>query len=250
MPWRRRISLQQHEWLVRDFEDEHEDCLAVADTIGVNRSTARGIVARYVREGRIAEKPRGGQNSVCIDEGMKENYILTLSQINQELRQCLPNKPDIHNRTVSKTLQGMLCRVKLARPSPAERNRPDVIHKPYDYASWFFRHAVVNHFIDECGYNIWTSRSQGKARIGDRAYRYVCWQRGRNVTVALVISPTNGLVFHSAFIDGMITQKFSDVFVQTRLNLDPDRKTSYFYKIVHLPNTAPPIQGKIQNSTL
>ena len=44
----------------------------------------------------------------------------------------------------------MLYRVKLARPLSAERNRPDVIHKRYDYASWFMRHAVANHcvFID------------------------------------------------------------------------------------------------------
>jgi len=32
---------------------EHEDYLAVPDTIGVNRSTAKGITARYLREGRI-----------------------------------------------------------------------------------------------------------------------------------------------------------------------------------------------------
>ena len=172
MPRKRRISLEHCERLVRAFEDcdEHEDYLAVADTIGVNRSTARGIVARYVREGRIVHRPRGGQNNVRVDEEMKEcfsdivneNCILTLSQINQKLS---------HNRTVSRTLQGMLYRVKLAKPLPAERNRPDVIHKLYDYASWFMRHAVVNHrvFVDECGYNMWTARNQGRARIGDRA---------------------------------------------------------------------------------
>ena len=37
-----------------------------------------------------------------------ENCILTLSQIKQELRQRLPNNPEIHNCTVSRTLQGML----------------------------------------------------------------------------------------------------------------------------------------------
>ena len=51
-----------------------EDYLAVAYTIKdlVNRSTARGILARYVREGRIAERPRGGQNNVRVDDEMKE----------------------------------------------------------------------------------------------------------------------------------------------------------------------------------
>ena len=44
-------------------------------------------------------------------------------------------------------------------------------------------HAVVNHtvFIDECGYYIWTAQSQGRALRGERAYRQVCGQRGRNV---------------------------------------------------------------------
>lgn len=42
-------------------------------------------------------------------------------------------------------------------------------------------HAVVNHsvFIDECGYNIWTARSQGEALRGERAYRQVCGQPAR-----------------------------------------------------------------------
>ena len=125
----------------------------------------------------------------------------------------------------------MLHRVNLARPLPAERNRPDMIHKRYDYASWFMRHAEVSHcvFSDECGYNIWTARNQGRARIGDKAYRQVCGQRGRNVTVALAISPTNGLVFHSAIIGGMNTQRFSDVLAQKRLNLDPDENIIFIY---------------------
>ena len=65
MPPRNRISLEQRESIVRAFEDVHEDYLAIAETIGVNRSTARGIVSRYVREGRKAERPRGGANQYC-----------------------------------------------------------------------------------------------------------------------------------------------------------------------------------------
>ena len=85
-------------------------------------------------------------------------------------------------------------------------------------------HAVMNHtaFIDECGYKIWTSRSRGRARRGERVYRHVCGQRRRNVTVTMAISPTNGLVFHSAAIGGMNARRFNDFFAQTRLNLDPD----------------------------
>ena len=64
MPRRNRIPLEHRKRIVRAFEDEQEDYLLVSDTLGVNRSTARGIVARYIREGRIQERPRGGRNNV------------------------------------------------------------------------------------------------------------------------------------------------------------------------------------------
>ena len=243
MPPRNRIVLEQRQRIIQAFEDVSEDYLMVAATIGVNRSTARSIFARYLREGRIAERPRGGANHVRVDDEMRnclndiinENCQLTLAQINQELRQRLLRKPAIHNRTVARTLEGMLYRVKLARLLPADRNRPDVLQKRVDYANCFMRHAVVNHsiFVDECGYNIWTARSHGRARLGERAYRQVCGQRGRNITVALTISPTNGLIFHSAFLGGMTGQGFNDSLTQARLNLDPNEHI-FFSNYYHL----------------
>jgi len=140
--------------------------LLVADMLGVNRSTTRSIVACYIREGMIRERPRGGRNNVrvddemrdCLEEIINENCLLTLTQINHELRRRLTVKPKIHDRTVSRTLDGMLFRVKLARPLPADRNRPDMLNKRVDYATWFMNYAVVRHcvFADECSYNIWT----------------------------------------------------------------------------------------------
>ena len=128
---------------------------------------------------------------------------------------------------MARTLDGMLFRFKTAIRQPAERNRPDVIQKRHDYANWFMGQALVSHtaFVDECGYNVWTARSQGRAIQGERAYRQVCGQRGRNLTVA--ISPTAGLVFHSAIIGGMNAQKFADFLAQTRLNLDPDEQVVF-----------------------
>ena len=86
--------------------------------------------------------------------------------------------------------------------------------------------------IDECGYNIWTARSQGGAIRGERAYRQVCGQRGRNLTVALAISATvtAGLVFHSAIIGVMNAQKLADFLTQTRLHLDPDEQVVFIYE--------------------
>ena len=96
----------------------------------------------------------------CLNDIINENCLLALAQIYQELSQHLPRKPAFHDRTVARTLEVILYRVKLARSLPVDRNRPDVLQKRVDYANWFMRHAVANHsiFLDECGYNIWTSK--------------------------------------------------------------------------------------------
>ena len=202
----------------------------VADTFGVNRLTARQRNCCTVYP-RIHGRPRGRRNHVrvddeirdCLEEIINENCLLTLYQINRELRRRLPAKPIIHDRTVARTLDGMLFKVKLARPLPAERNRQDVLDRRRQYANWFMNHAVLCHtvFVDKCGYNI-GARSHGRARRRERAYRQVCGQRGLNATVCLAISRINGLVFHSAYLGGMNAVRFSDFLVQARLNLDPD----------------------------
>ena len=44
----------------------------------------------------------------------------------------------------------MLIRIKLARPLPADRNRPDVIRRQVEYANWFMTNGILHHcvFID------------------------------------------------------------------------------------------------------
>ena len=175
MPRRNRIPIEHRERIVRAFEDEAEVYLLVADTFGVpvNRSTARGIVARYIRERRIRERPRGSRNNVLVDDEMSqcleviinENCVLKLSQINGELRRRLPAKPPIHDRSIARNWEGMLFRVKLVRPLPADRNRRDIMQRRLEYGNWFMKHAIMCHcvFIDECGYNSSTARNHGRA---------------------------------------------------------------------------------------
>ena len=157
----------------------------------------------------------------CLEEIINENCLLTLTQINHVLRRTLPVKPEIHDHTVSRTLGGM----------PADRNRPDVLNKRVDYATWFMNCAVVRHcvFVDECGYNIWTVRTHGRARQGERAYRQVCGKGGRNLTVTMAILPINGLVFSYAFVGGMNAALFDNFLTQARTNLDPEESVIFVY---------------------
>ena len=85
----------------------------MADNLGINRSTARGIIARYLQENRVDERPRGGRNHVKVDEEMRcleailnENFMLTLTAVNAELQQRVPEKPFVSDRTISSHLEG------------------------------------------------------------------------------------------------------------------------------------------------
>ena len=179
MTGRNGIPIEHRERIVLAFEDEPEDYLLVAAMLGVNRSTARGIVARYIRERRIREGLRGGRNNVLVDDEIRqclediiiENCVVTLNQINEELWRRLPAKPLVHDRAVAQSLEGILVPVKLVRPVPADRNGRDVLQRRQEYGNWFTEHAIIHHcvFIDECGYNIWTARNHGRARKGERA---------------------------------------------------------------------------------
>ena len=60
-----------------------------------------------------SERPRGGANNVRVDDEMRdclqdilnENCLLTLIQMNEELRRRLPAENRIHDRTVARTLE-------------------------------------------------------------------------------------------------------------------------------------------------
>ena len=155
------MSLENRECLIRAFNDPAQDYLSVADTIGDNRSTARGIVRQHLQEGQIAERPRGSPNhrkvndemKQCVEEILNKNPVLTLDGINRLLCEGLPDKPQIHSRTVGKVLNGMLYTFKLVRRCPAgKKNRPDVIQSRREYAAWFLGEAIQRQivFIDEC----------------------------------------------------------------------------------------------------
>ena len=77
--------------------------------------------------------------------------------------------------------------------------------------------------------NIWTARSHGRARVGERAYRQVLGQRGRNVTITLAVSPTVGLVHYTVQIGGMNARLFNEFLVQARGQLNPEKPVYMIY---------------------
>ena len=135
-----RKNMQKTNLPTRQRRDE--DYLKMADTIGINRSTARGIIARYLRDNQINERLRDGRNNIKVDEELRDcteiivnkNCMLTLTAINAELRRRLPEKRITSDRTVGNHLDGMLYSLKRAYRRPTERNRSDVIECRHEYA--------------------------------------------------------------------------------------------------------------------
>jgi len=101
----------------------------------------------------------------------------------------------------------------LLKNQPAEWNRLDLIRKRDEYFNRFMGQAIVSHtvFVNQCDYNKWTARSQSRVIQGERAYRQICGQRGRNLTVTLAISLTGGLIFHCVITRGINAQKFANL---------------------------------------
>ena len=63
-------------------------------------------------------------------------------------------------------------------------------------------------YIDESGFNIWTQRTRGRARVGERAVRVVNGQRGESMTLILAILVTNGIEKSQFYGGGTTKERF------------------------------------------
>ena len=220
-----KVSNRDRNRIIDAFENDAMDYLQIAEALGVKRQTARSIVRIYLQQDRRDAVPRGGPRRHKVDDVMinalerivNDNPLLTLEQINAELRRQLPDKPFISRSTLARALDGMLFTMKLAEDVPQGRNEARILQQRVDYAQWFLRQAVISHciFIDECGGNIWTRRSFGRAAIGQPVRRVVNNQRGRNCNVTFAISSEVGLVHHSIRLATTTLQSFQQFLEET-----------------------------------
>lgn len=83
--------------------------------------------------------------------------------------------------------------------------------------------------LGETEYRLSTVKGSS-GRLKTKTGRWFVNRRVRNVTVAVAISPTNGLVFHdSTIVGGMSAQIFTDFLLLVRLRLDPDDTYNFIY---------------------
>ena len=89
-------------------------------------------------------------------------------------------------------------------------NRIDVKKDRREYDRWLTTEALKENliYVDECGFNLFTRRTRGRARIGQRAVRQVLNTRGKNLTLILAIFPSVGILYFELSHDTVNAEKF------------------------------------------
>ena len=100
--------------------------------------------------------------------------------------------------------------MKRLETAPVVRNRDDVKQARSAYADWYLqtvnhRHAPEMVFVDESGFNLWISRTRGRAHRGQTAVRIVVNQRGANCTLILVVSAVELSMLISSKVEQLLT---------------------------------------------
>lgn len=199
-----RISARDKECIIASYE-RYEDYQEVARTLGIKPGTAYAIVRRFRDTGVVARR-RGGPHNIKVDEEMtqavvqivQEHVEYTLSQVNEELRLRLPNKPRICDNSIANMLNGQLITLKLTRDVPTQRNSHPVKEARQAHATWLLQNAVTERvYLDESGFHLWTKRSYGRSMRGQRAPRIVNARQSRHMSVIFAVSNQNGLLRHS-----------------------------------------------------
>ena len=217
------ISYVDRQRLIKAFEND-KDWITLAENLGIKRQSARSIILKYRRTGEAGRRKRGGNRPQKIDDEMlsfmvnliEQKPTITLKEIQSRMIIELPDKPPVTHQTISNKLDGVLYSVKDLRSVPVNWNHPTVKEERRQYTEWLMSNGLNNYklFIDEFGVNIWTSRTKGRAPVGQRAIRVVEGQRGKNLTICLAISPEGGLVHWSTIVGGMTKDSFSAFLVE------------------------------------
>jgi len=144
-------------------------------------------------------------------EYVEEKPTATLNEMRVKLLELFPHSP-VSTTTVSRNLDASLITLKLLRTTPTSWNTAEVKEERGVFAEWMVAAGIHKNliFVDECGYNLWTARTQGRSIQGTRAVRVACSQRGQNLTLCLAVSPSYGLVHYMLFTGGMTKERFSD----------------------------------------
>lgn len=227
---RRTISLVDKQRIVEAYNNPNADYVEVAAALDIPRGTAWSIVKRYLEDGEVVARRRGGgrpqvanqEMIACLVECVEQHPTYTLRQLNEELRLRMPASPPISDTTIHRLLRGQLITMKKLEPTPAERNRVDVKLARKAHAEWLIAEDPHLIYIDESGFNLWTNRTRGRSQRGQRAQRMVGARRCPNFTLILAVSSQRGRVHHSIHNGGTNADNFNAFLTQLLQHVQPN----------------------------
>ena len=132
MPHRYQLVRPEDHRRIIDAYQDGRDYVAVAQELGVRRTTAWSVVVKWQRTGEATARPRGGNRLPKVDNEMRDLLVMiiksdptiTLQRLNNLLRETWPDKPRVSNTTISRALHNCLISIKQTRNIQADRNRP------------------------------------------------------------------------------------------------------------------------------
>uniref|UniRef100_H3H8H9 Uncharacterized protein n=1 Tax=Phytophthora ramorum TaxID=164328 RepID=H3H8H9_PHYRM len=156
-------------------------------------------------KGSIGKHPRGGVRTACIkttvevmsklEEYLDEQADMTMAVMKDRLLSDL--SVDVSITSIHRALHNMLYTVKGLRIEKAAMNNAVNKEKRMAFAKAFNAHVAAGDMIvyhNETNFNIYLSRNQGWARVGERAVVTLPASKGKNLHVQCGVSPGNGLV--------------------------------------------------------
>ena len=176
---RNRISNEDRRRIV-DVHENGGDIIRLADDLGINRDTACSVIRVWMAKARVERLPQGGRRHVKVDDAMREEILrlarakpfTTLVEIQDGLLRAFPEKR-IHTSTIARHLTNNLISLKIAGKDadvPWKRNTPEAKESRFQHATWLstlpINHHIIHMYVDECGFNIYQRRSQGRAPVG------------------------------------------------------------------------------------
>ena len=104
---------------------------------------------------------------------------ISIRELNTDLRAIFTNKPHVCEATINRALQNELITLKKCHNIPENKNTDAVKDSRVTFAHYMYENGLQQHriYVDETDYNLYTSRSYGRAPQGERVNRIVGGQR-------------------------------------------------------------------------
>ena len=176
-------------------------------------------------QGQISKPPKAGftkwseqQINEVISFIENVNPQATLYEIHDEFV-GKRNFPEISICTLWRYLYNELITLKKVSPHNQKRNDPQIKIQRQQYANWFLQNQHRTFiFIDECGFNLNTIRTQARAKKGKRAIVKVAQNQGTNKSVIMAVNKDIGTVYFDEKTGSLNSEDFT-IFVSSLLDV-------------------------------